>query len=168
MGMAEVWNFRDEALARIDLSGFKVRAHDAEIGKVVEGIEAPSGGYLVIDPGVSMPLGKQLLLPAGLVEKVDIDRKRVVVGADRKQIENAPEYDPVKPLDDLSPEHSRQLLPVASRAARRRLRTAANATEFEPAFGDKQARRQQPRPCESDAVSAEDPSRRPADQGRAL
>jgi Protein of unknown function (DUF2795) len=102
MGMTEVWNFRDEALARIDVSGFKVRARDAEIGRVAVAIEAPLGGYLVIDPGVSMPLGKQLLLPAGLVEKVDIDRRRVVVGADRKQIENAPEYDPGQPLDDQS------------------------------------------------------------------
>ena len=86
--MTEVWNFRDEALARIDVRGFKVRARDAEIGTVVQGIESASGGYLVIDPGVSMPLGKQLLLPAGLVEKVDIDRRRVVVGADRKQVNN--------------------------------------------------------------------------------
>jgi Protein of unknown function (DUF2795) len=102
MGMTEVWNFRDEALARIDVRSFKVRARDGEIGRVAQAIEAPSGGYLVIDPGVSMPLGKQLLLPAGLIEKVDIDRRRVVVGADRKQIENAPEYDPARPLDDQS------------------------------------------------------------------
>lgn len=102
MGMTEVWNFRDEALARIDVRSFKVRARDGEIGRVAQAIEAPSGGYLVIDPGVSMPLGKQLLLPAGLIEKVDIDRRRVVVGADRKQIENAPEYDPAQPLDDQS------------------------------------------------------------------
>jgi hypothetical protein len=102
MGMTEVWNFREEALARVDVRGFDVRARDAEIGKVVQAIEAPSGGYLVIDPGVAMPLGKQVLLPAGLVDKVDLDRRRVVVRADRKQLENAPDYDPAQPLDDQS------------------------------------------------------------------
>jgi hypothetical protein len=100
MGMTEVWNFRDEALARIDLRGFDVRARDGAIGQVVEAIEGITGGYLVIDPGVAMPLGRQLLVPAGLVEKVDVENKRVVVRADRKQIENAPEFDAAQPLND--------------------------------------------------------------------
>jgi len=100
MRMTEVWNFRDEALARIDLRGFDVRASDGPIGQVVEAIEGTEGGYLVIDPGVAMPLGRQLLVPAGLVEKVDVENKRVVVRAGRKQIENAPEFDAAKPLED--------------------------------------------------------------------
>jgi hypothetical protein len=102
MGMTEVWNFRDEALARVDLRGFDVRARDGAIGKVVQAIEATEGGYLVVDPGVAMPLGRQLLVPAGLVEKVEIDKKRVVVGADRKQIEDAPEFDAAQPLEEPS------------------------------------------------------------------
>jgi hypothetical protein len=102
MGMTEVWNFRDEALARIDLRGFDVRARDGAIGKVVQAIEASEGGYLVVDPGVAMPLGRQLLVPAGLVEKVEVDKKRVVVGADRKQIEDAPEFDAAQPLEEPS------------------------------------------------------------------
>jgi hypothetical protein len=100
MGMTEVWNFRDDALARIDLRGFDVRARDGAIGKVVQATEGSAGGYLVVDPGVAMPLGRQLLVPAGLVEKVDVENKRVVVRADRKQLENAPEYDPAQPLED--------------------------------------------------------------------
>ena len=102
MGMTEVWNFRDEALARIDVRGLDVRARDGAVGKVVQAIESNAGGYLVVDPGVAMPLGRQLLVPAGLVEKVDVDRKRVVVRADRKQIENAPEYNPAQPPEDPS------------------------------------------------------------------
>jgi hypothetical protein len=102
MRMTEVWSFRNEALARIDLRGFDVRARDGEIGQVVQGMEGSAGGYLVIDPGVAMPLGRQLLVPAGLVEKVDVENKRVVVRVDRKQIENAPEFDPARPPDDPS------------------------------------------------------------------
>jgi Protein of unknown function (DUF2795) len=99
MAMTEVWKFRDEALARIDLRGFDVRARDGAIGEVVQALEGSAGGYLVVDPGVATPLGRQLLVPAGLVEKVDVDNKRVVVRADRKQIEDAPEFDPAKPLE---------------------------------------------------------------------
>ena len=44
--------------------------------------------------------GVLLLVPAGLVEKVDVENKRVVVRADRKQIENAPEFDAAQPLED--------------------------------------------------------------------
>jgi len=102
MGMTEVWNFRDEALARIDLRGFDVRASDGPIGQVVEAIEGTAGGYLVVDPSVAMPLGRQLLVPAGLVEKVDVENKRVVVRAGRKQIENAPEFDAAQPLEEPS------------------------------------------------------------------
>ncbi len=100
MGMTEVWNFQDEALARIDLRGFEVRGRDGAIGEVVQAIEGAGGGYIVVDPGVAMPLGRQLLVPAGLVEKVDIDDGRVSVRAEREQIRNAPEYMPGRPLDE--------------------------------------------------------------------
>src|SRR2546421_3136130 len=100
MGMTEVWNFQDEALARIDLRGFEVRGRDGAIGEVVQAIEGAGGGYIVVDPGVAMPLGRQLLVPAGLVEKVDIDDGRVSVRAEREQIKNAPEYMPGRPLDE--------------------------------------------------------------------
>jgi hypothetical protein len=102
MVTTEVWNFRDEALARIDLHGFDVQARDGAIGRVVQAIEGAAGGYLIVDPGVAMPFGRQLLVPAGLVDKVDVDDKRVFVRADRREITSAPEYDPDRPLDDRS------------------------------------------------------------------
>jgi Protein of unknown function (DUF2795) len=102
MVTTEVWNFRDEALARIDLHGYEVHGRDSVIGRVVQAMEGSAGGYLVIDPGVAIPFGRQLLVPAGLVERVDVDGKRVFVGADRQEITNAPEYDPDRPLDDRS------------------------------------------------------------------
>src|SRR4051794_39126087 len=102
MGMTEIWNFRDEALARIDLRGFEVRARDGSLGKVAQAIEGDDGGYFVVDPGVAMPLGRHLLVPAGLIEKVEIEDERVSVGADREQIQNAPEYDRTRPLDERS------------------------------------------------------------------
>jgi hypothetical protein len=102
MGMTEVWSFQDEALARIDLRGFEVHARDGAIGKVVQAIEGAADGYIVVDPGVAMPLGRQLLVPAGLVEQVDVDDGRVSVRADREQIKNAPAYAAGQPLDEPS------------------------------------------------------------------
>ena len=102
MTTTEVWTFRDEALARIDLHGFEVQARDGAIGRIVQAMEGSAGGYLVIDPGVAMPFGRQLLVPAGLVERVDVDSRRVFVGSDRRAITNAPEYDPKRPFDDRS------------------------------------------------------------------
>ena len=102
MGMTEVWNFQDEALARIDLRGFAVHARDGAIGQVVQAVEGAQGGFMVVDPGVAMPLGRQLLVPAGLVEQVDVEERRVSVRADREQIKNAPEYAAGQPLDERS------------------------------------------------------------------
>src|ERR671936_1799597 len=99
MVTTEVWNFRDEALARIDLHGYEVHARDGAIGRVVQAIEGSSGGYLIVDPGVAMPLGRQLLVPAGLVDKVDVDNRRVSVKAEREQIRNAPEFHGGEVLD---------------------------------------------------------------------
>src|SRR5947208_15934839 len=64
MGMTEVWNYRDEALARIDLRGFEVRARDGAIGKVVQAMEA-GRGCRAIEPGVAMPRRRQLHVPVG-------------------------------------------------------------------------------------------------------
>ena len=97
-----VWTFQDDALARIDLHGYQVQARDGAIGRVVQTIEGTGGGYLIIDPGVAMPFGRQLLIPVGLVETVEVDDKRVSVAADRRAIVNAPEYDPERPFDERS------------------------------------------------------------------
>jgi Protein of unknown function (DUF2795) len=102
MATTEMWTFRDEALARIDLHGYEVHARDGAVGEVVQAVEGHAGGYLIVDPGVAMPFRGQLLVPAGLVEKVDVDDGRVSVRADRRQITNAPEYDRERPLDERS------------------------------------------------------------------
>lgn len=141
----EVWAFQDEALARIDLHGYQVQARDGAIGRVVQAIEGADGGYLIVDPGVAMPFGRQFLVPAGLVETVDVDDKRVSVAADRRAIVNAPEYDPERPFDERSrsafgdyfrslfegltgkPSRPSQRKRATSRASQQRVRTSRSS-----------------------------------------
>jgi hypothetical protein len=100
MKMTQLWSFRDQAVTRIDLTGFDLHAVDGPLGKVARAIETSGGGYLVVDPGSAMPLGRQLLVPAGLIDRVDVENRRVAVSANREQIRNAPEYEDTQPLDE--------------------------------------------------------------------
>jgi hypothetical protein len=100
MTTTELWTFRDQAVARVDLTGYELQALDGSLGTVAQAIEGSGGGFLVVDPGVAMPLGRQLLVPAGLVEKVDVDERRVRVRAEREQIRNAPAFEPSQARDE--------------------------------------------------------------------
>jgi len=81
-------------VATINLTEFKLHGRDGPIGRVVESVEGTGGGFLVVNPGAAMPLGRQVLVPVGLIDEVDVDERRVHVDAERNQIRNAPEYDP--------------------------------------------------------------------------
>jgi Protein of unknown function (DUF2795) len=140
MKVRELWSFRDQAVTRIDLAGFDLHAVDGPIGTVAQSIEASGGGYLIVNPGVGMPLGRQLLVPAGLVDKVDVDNRRVSVKAEREQIRNAPEFAGSEVLDESArigmDEYFGSLMGEgAGRARRRRGATTARARNSQPPRG---------------------------------
>jgi hypothetical protein len=96
----EIWTFRDRTLEQLDLSGFEVETREGVIGRVDRATRDVSGSYLVIDPGAAMPLGRRVVLPAGVVDTVDLDDRRLAVSLRRSEILSAPEYDPGRPLDE--------------------------------------------------------------------
>ena len=100
MANTNLWRFRDDALALVDVARFEVRARDGSIGTVVQTIRRDGTSYLVVDPGASMPLGRSVLVPAGLIETIDVDERRLDVRADRDQVRDAPEHDAQRDLDD--------------------------------------------------------------------
>ena len=100
MATTNLWRFRDDALALVDVARFEVRARDGSIGTVVQTIRKEGTSYLVVDPGASMPLGRNVLVPAGLIETIDVDEGRLDVRADRDQVRDAPEHDAQRDLDD--------------------------------------------------------------------
>ena len=71
----------------LDLTGYAVEAVDGEIGKVDQAGDTD----LVVDTGPWI-FGRKVLLPAGVVERVDHQARTVHVDRTKDQIREAPEY----------------------------------------------------------------------------
>ena len=95
MHSADIWSYRAESgfgNETRDLAGYKVEATDGSIGKVDEATYDTGSSYMVVDTGPWI-FGKKVLLPAGVVNNVDVDARKVYVERTKEQIKNAPEYD---------------------------------------------------------------------------
>jgi hypothetical protein len=100
--MSDLWTYRETAwgtegtataqLGRTDVSGFSVEAVDGGIGKVDEATYDVGASYVVVDTGPWI-FGKKVLLPAGVIDHVDLDTETVYVNRSKDEIKNAPEFD---------------------------------------------------------------------------
>ena len=88
---SDLWTY-PETVGRLDLTGFDVEALDGSIGKVDEATQDVGESYVVVDTVVWI-FGKKVLLPAGLIERVDRDEEKVWINRAKDEIENAPEFD---------------------------------------------------------------------------
>ena len=86
-----LWRYEDPAWADLDLVGYVVEALDGEIGTIDAASKEIGARYLVVDTGPWI-FGRQVMLPAGLVERVDVANNRVYVGRTKAEIKNAPEF----------------------------------------------------------------------------
>ena len=98
------WTYGDESTigvdaTRMDLSGFSVEATDGGIGKIDEATYETAKSYIVVDTGPWI-FGKKVLLPAGVVQRVDLDTETVFVNRTKDEIKNAPEFDEATYRDD--------------------------------------------------------------------
>ncbi len=75
-----------------DVTGYEVEATDGHIGKVDEATNEPGSSCLVVDTGFWI-FGKKRMIPAGVVQRIDSDEKKVFVGMTKEQIKDAPDYD---------------------------------------------------------------------------
>ena len=95
MAAAEIWTFRavpQGDLQDVDLTGYKVEATDGSIGKVDEATYEAGGSYLVVDTGPWI-LGRKVMLPAGVIDRVDAEEEQVYVDRTKDEIKNSPEFD---------------------------------------------------------------------------
>ena len=91
MATTPIWTYRGVD-AGIDLTGFEVEARDGSIGTVEQASRQTGAGHLVVDTGTWI-FGRRVLLPAGIVDRVDTGRRKVFVNRSRDEIRNAPEYE---------------------------------------------------------------------------
>ena len=88
----DIWTYRQQSDDAPDLIGYQVEALDGSIGKVDEASNAVGASYVVVDVGRWI-FGKQVMLPAGVVSRVDIVNQKLYVDRTKEQVKNAPEFD---------------------------------------------------------------------------
>jgi hypothetical protein len=98
MSAADLWTYRDTILGIADLAGYKVEAIDGSIGKIDEASNDVGASYIIVDTGPWI-FGKKVLLPAGVVDRVDTADEIVYVDRTKDEIKNAPEFDEARYRD---------------------------------------------------------------------
>ena len=88
----DIWSYgAGEDWSSMHLTGHKVEATDGDIGKVDEASNDAGAGYIVVDTGPWI-FGKKVLLPAGVISRVDATNEKVYVDRTKEEIKNAPEF----------------------------------------------------------------------------
>lgn len=96
------WNYRETAslgTETTNLVGYKVHATDGDIGKVDEASDVMDARHIVVDTGPWI-FGRKVVLPAGVVERVDHADESIYVDLTKEQIKDSPEVDENTGYDD--------------------------------------------------------------------
>ena len=90
----EMWNYPSpgEDRSSADVTGFGVEAIDGSIGKVDEASYDTDASLIVVDTGPWI-FGKKVMLPAGVIDRIDYDDGKVYVHRTKDEIKHSPEYD---------------------------------------------------------------------------
>jgi hypothetical protein len=95
----DIWTYREAGWTTENFVGYSIEAIDGSIGKIDESTADAGSSYVVVDTGPWI-FGKKVLLPAGVISRVDHDDEKVFVNRTKDQIKNAPEFDPDSYRDD--------------------------------------------------------------------
>jgi hypothetical protein len=99
MATTDIWTYRDQAWGTTDLTGYSVEATDGGIGKVDEATNEVGGSYNVVDTGPWI-FGKKVMLPAGVIQRIDPESETIFVNVTKDEIKNAPEFDEDRYTDE--------------------------------------------------------------------
>ncbi len=92
------WTYRDldtlgvDMTRGVDLVGFDIEATDGGIGKIDEATYDVGSSFIVVDTGPWI-FGKKVMLPAAVIQRVDLDSQTVYVDRTKDEIKDAPEFD---------------------------------------------------------------------------
>lgn len=95
------WNFRTPGGTKLqpeNLLGFDVQATDGHVGKVDAAHTDEDASRLIVDAREWFP-GGQVVLPAGTVERIDMDESVVYVDLTKEQIRNSPRPEQIETDD---------------------------------------------------------------------
>ena len=93
MATIDIWTYREPSWTTSDLVGYSVEALDDGIGKIDEASNDVGASYIVVDTGPWI-FGKKVMLPAGVISRVDSQEEKIFVNRTKDQIKNSPEFDP--------------------------------------------------------------------------
>jgi hypothetical protein len=99
MATSDLWTYRDTGIVGVNLVGYSVEAVDGGIGKVDEATGDVGRSYIVVDTGPWI-FGKKVMLPAGVIERVEHENETVYVSRTKDEIKNAPEFDESRYRDE--------------------------------------------------------------------
>jgi len=91
MTSTDLWTY-NTTIDTTNIVGHSVEALDGSIGKIDEASNDVGASYIVVDTGPWI-FGKKVLLPAGIIDRVDHDDETVSVNRTKDEIKNAPEFD---------------------------------------------------------------------------
>lgn len=104
----DMWTYREQVWTQggavmtetvgTDLTGLSVEATDGGIGKVDEATNEVGSSYIVVDTGPWI-FGKKVMLPAGVIQTIDLDAETVFVNRSKDEVKDAPEYDETRRSD---------------------------------------------------------------------
>ena len=98
----DIWTYRIETTdpgMGTDVVGYHVEALDGRIGKVDEASDEVGASSIVVDTGPWI-FGKKVVLPAGVIDRVDSEEETVYVNRTKDQIKDAPQLDDGAVADD--------------------------------------------------------------------
>lgn len=99
----DMWGYPETAqyVPGAQLVGYAVEASDGSIGKVDKHTEEVGRSFLVVDTGPWI-LGHKVLLPAGLVERVDNESRTVRVSCTKEWVRASPDFERGQHDDDIA------------------------------------------------------------------
>lgn len=90
------WNYRADsgytAGGEHTWTGYHIEATDGRIGSVEETTHETDASFIIVDTGPWI-FGKTVMIPAGLVSRVDAGERTLYVDLSKKQIKDAPLYE---------------------------------------------------------------------------
>ncbi|MET9319278.1 PRC-barrel domain containing protein [Streptomyces sp. NPDC003038] len=98
-----IWGFGGESghAPGTDLVGYKVEATDGPIGKIDEHSEDVSRSYVVVDTGPWI-FGRRVVIPAGVIARVDSGEETVHLSCTRQEVKDSPEFESGQHQDDVA------------------------------------------------------------------